>query len=196
MYSPAHFRADESALAPFIHANGFATLTNFADGDCHVSHIPLMLDEERQELVGHLARANPHWRHIQTNPRVLAVFHGPHAYVSAGWYHGPGVPTWNYAAVHVRGDARLVEDAADLREIIACLTAKYEAPIGAPWDGAFPATMLRGIVGIRIAISSMVGKFKLSQNRSNEDRESVIKELNKPGLSEDQRLAAMMSDAG
>src|SRR5215471_4495590 len=101
MYVPSHFReSDERVLAEFIAAHSFA------------SHLPFLHDREAGLLHAHVARANPQWQHVSANAEVLVMFQGPHGYVSPTWYAGPGVPTWNYTAVHVYGVARTVDDAA------------------------------------------------------------------------------------
>ena len=132
-------------------------------------------------LRGHVARANPLWQHA--GAPALAVFTGADAYVSPGWYpgkreHGKVVPTWNYTMVQARGPLRAVEDASWLRALVGRLTDHHEATQARPWSvGDAPADyvqqMLRAIVGIEIALTSLVGKWKVSQNRSTADREGV-----------------------
>jgi transcriptional regulator len=136
-------------------------------------------------LRGHVARANPLWQHAGES--VLAVFTGPEAYVSPGWYaskreHGKVVPTWNYTMVQARGTLRAVDDASWLRALVGRLTDAHEAARAEPWQVSdapedFIAQMLRAIVGIEIALTSLTGKWKVSQNRSAADRDGVAQGL-------------------
>jgi predicted FMN-binding regulatory protein PaiB len=115
LYMPPHFRVDDrAALARFMDENGFATLVSHAAGGLSVSHVPLLVEAEGDalRLLGHVARNNDHWRALEAADEVLAIFHGPHAYVSPTWYaQHPSVPTWNYAVVHAHGKARLMDEA-------------------------------------------------------------------------------------
>ena len=118
MYLPAMFAAtDRRELLAHAHAHPFATVTSCLDGDLAVGHLPLLVDGDRGVLRGHLARENPQYRHFAEGAPVVAVFHGPHGYVSPSVYGGPGVPTWNYVVVHVRGRVRLV-DAPELIDAV------------------------------------------------------------------------------
>jgi transcriptional regulator len=141
-----------------------------------------------------VARANPHWRELEAAGEVLVIFAGPHAYVSPRWYaHHPSVPTWNYAVVHARGKARLVEPEA-LPALLGRLTRQYEEGRPAPWrmqdlPADFTPKLLAAIVGFEIAVERLEGKFKLSQNRRPADLEGVIAALEGEGQGE---LAALM----
>lgn len=199
MYVPPHFKSADRATAEAIIAdNPFALLVSTAGDEPFATHLPLDLDAARGGegvLVGHLARANPHWRSLD-GATAMAVFAGPHAYVSPRWYAGgPAVPTWNYVAVHVYGRARIVEDAARLDAILAALVRRYEGE--GPWRLAeLPETFLggmrRGIVGIEIDVTRIETKLKLSQNRSAEDRRRVVEALEGSGRPDDAALAAAM----
>ena len=198
MYVPKHFAVDDpDRLACLIAAHDFAVLFTGGEGGPFATHLPLLLDRARGPrgtLIGHVARANPHWRSFDGRPG-LAVFAGPHGYVSPRWYaSGPAVPTWNYVAVHAAGPVRAVEDPAALRATMETLARRYEGE--GKWTIAglpetFTDAMLRGIVGLELAIETLEGKAKLSQNRSAEDRAGVIAALG------DHPLAAAMraSDA-
>jgi transcriptional regulator len=175
LYIPEHFRVgDFEAQVGFIERNGFADLISASPtGELHVSHVPLLPRREgpgKLRLLGHVARANPQWKVLESAASVLAVFWGPHAYVSPSWYvNHPSVPTWNYAVVHAHGRARLVEE-AELHETLLELSATYEAGRPKPWRmGDLPAAyvdgMLKHIVGFEIEVERLEGKFKLSQNR-------------------------------
>ncbi|MBC8024039.1 MAG: FMN-binding negative transcriptional regulator [Burkholderiales bacterium] len=174
LYVPAHFRADDpETLARFIEANGFATLVSQGAGGLQVSHVPLLAERAQDgqlRLLGHVARANEHWKGLEDAAEVLAIFHGPHAYVSPTWYvNHPSVPTWNYAVVHARGKARLMEE-AELHDLLMRLSSVYESPNPKPWrmselPAAYVDGMLKMIVGFEIEVERLEGKFKLSQNR-------------------------------
>lgn len=183
-YLPAHFEQhDLSTLHALIEAHPLATWATTQDGELVVHHVPFHLDRARGPfgtLVGHVARANPVWRTPQPS---LLVFGGPQAYVSPGWQpskqvHGKVVPTWNYAVVHARGTPVVLEDAASLLRIVSELTDTHEAAQAHPWQvgdapPAFIEQLLQAIVGIEIPIEQLVGKWKVSQNRSADDRAGV-----------------------
>jgi len=181
MYVPQHFSVEDRCLLDgVIRDNPFGLLAGAVDGAPFATHLPFLLDGER--LLGHFARGNPHCKAIDGKTEMLAVFSGPHAYVSPRWYEpGPAVPTWNYVAVHVYGAPRIVADVAAVRALLDRLVAEYEA--GA-WtldgqDDDFTERMMRGIVAFEMPVARIEGKFKLSQNRSAEDRRSVAEELGK-----------------
>lgn len=197
-YVPAHFRVEDRAtLEAFVAAHGFATLVSAGPGGLSASHVPLLAERDASgdlRLVGHLARANAHWSELEAADEVLAIFEGPHAYVSPTWYaHHPSVPTWNYAVVHARGRARLLPAQA-LPGMLERLTRTYEEGRPAPWRLAdqpadFVDKLLGAIVGFEIAVRSLEGKFKLSQNRGREDVDRVARALEDGG---DADLAALM----
>ncbi len=189
MYSPPEFVIEQRpALLEFVRANAFGQLISLVDGQPVVTHLPFAVDAASGLLLAHLARANPQWRALD-GESVLVTFQGPHAYVSPTWYAGPGVPTWNYQAVHVRGRCRVFDDSARLAALLASLSQTYEAGRDQPWNGDYDPRLLKGIVGLEIAIDDMQGKFKLSQNRPPEDRQRVAVELRAAGYVE---LAAAM----
>jgi len=194
MYIPSHFReSDERVLAEFIDAHSFGTLVTIDRGLTFASHVPFLYDREGHTLHAHLARANPQWQQIADNPEVLVIFQGPHGYVSPTWYANPGVPTWNYAAVHVYGRARAVDDAAATGRHVEKLAARFERGSAAPWVPDYDPRMLAGIVGIEIAIREIQGKFKVSQNRSAEDRTRVAARLEARGTDESTALAKLVA---
>lgn len=198
LYIPKHFREeDTAALVSLIEANAFGTLVSASPaGELHVSHIPFEVrrDGEGLRLLGHLARANPHWQALEGARETIAIFEGPHAYVSPGWYEThPSVPTWNYAVVHAHGRARLMDE-AQLHELVAELSARYESGREKPWRmGNLPAdyvqNMLDAIVGFELPVVKLEGKFKLSQNRTAVDHGRVAAALEREGEPE---LAALM----
>ncbi len=186
IYTPRAFHVDdEAAIARLLNDHPFATLITPGEPEPYVSHLPLQhraAPGGKGMLLGHLARANPHWQHFAGRVSV-AVFHGPHAYVSPSWYADPAgaVPTWNYAVAHVHGVAETMADPAETRALLDELIARYEGGREQPWrlqlEGRPLAAMLEAIVGFRLAIERIEVKFKFSQNRSADDRERVIAAL-------------------
>ena len=189
MYLPKHFeQTDSEALIALMRERPLATLIVTTAGGTTADLIPLEFaptDGEHGTLRGHVARANPLWRHV--GAQALAVFTGPEAYVSPGWYaskqeHGKVVPTWNYTMVQARGRLRVVEQAPWLHALVERLTQHHEAVQRTPWQvgdapADFVAQMLGAIVGIEIPVDSLLGKWKVSQNRSAADRQGVAEGL-------------------
>ena len=189
MYLPKHFAADDQdLLAQLIKEYPLATLVGSLNDQLEVNHLPLMLSSDRKKLHGHIARMNPLMKIAQSSETVVtAIFHGPNAYVTPAWYpskkeSGKVVPTWNYAVVHAQGHIKLIEDSHWLRSHVSQMTNIHEPIYQSNWklDDApedYVQTMLKAIVGIEIEVESLVGKFKLSQNRPPEDYDAVVKEL-------------------
>lgn len=204
MYVPSHFAEDDrERLIDLMQRNGFALLISNHEGRPFATHLPLLYRSgpgECGRLLGHVARANPHWQALAADPTVLAVFQGPHAYVSPTWYAQPGVPTWNYAAVHAYGHARLIEDHDEFRELLRALTAVYEAASPEPWQmeqaGDLPERMMKAIVGFEIEITELQGKYKLSQNRSAADRDNVVRHLSESSDATARATARLMRETG
>jgi transcriptional regulator len=186
LYLPDAFApAERAAAARLMHDHPFATLVTPASPEPWVSHVPLLLQpscEPHGTLIGHVARANAHWRHL-AGAESIAIFHGPHAYVSPSWYGDPAamVPTWNYATVHAHGAVDVVDDATESRRILEALVHRFEAHRDAPWELAMPesrvASLVGAIVAFRMRIRRVDAKFKLSQNRTRADRARVIAAL-------------------
>ena len=210
MYLPAHFAESRPAvLHDFIGAHPFGLLvTQGPAGDIEANSVPFLLDVAGEAPPGvlraHVARANPVWSRARGDVDVLVVFQGAHGYVSPAWYpskaeHGKVVPTWNYLMVQARGRLRAFEDKAWLRAFVTRLTDTHEGGRPAPWavsdaPADYVETMLGAIVGIEIALSSLVGKWKVSQNRAAADRAGVAAGLLREGG--DAALAAEVSAPG
>ena len=186
MYIPDAFReTDRKALHQLMRQNSFATLITINGGAPLASHLPILLDSDRGDygtLSGHMARANPQWRDFSDGREALAIFQGPHAYVSPSWYEThPSVPTWNYAVIHAYGTARLIDDRSELRKLLQASVQFYESGFEKPWAFELPEKfvekMMDMIVGFEIPISRIEGKFKLSQNRPPADRNRVKQTL-------------------
>lgn len=209
MYIPASFAENDlDRLHEFITDNSFATLVSGgsrqpgADGEPLASHLPLLGDRlsgSQGRLIGHMAAANPHWRRLE-GETVLAIFTGPHAYISPAWCEtANAVPTWNYVAVHVYGTARIERDPQRLGEIVREYVEFYESTMPQPWslDAAEPgfiAPLLEAIVGFTIDIERIEGKWKLSQNHPSVRRESVIRGLRSVGGADRERIAQLMAE--
>ena len=185
MYVPKPYRIDDlSTLHAFMDRHAFATLVSTIDGVPFATHLPLLVDRDGEygTLRGHVARANPHWEHLGDAPS-LAMFAGPHAYVSPSWYVTvPSVPTWNYTAVHVTGHARIVDDPAVVSDILRRSIEAEEVAFAQPWEMTslsddYLAAMTRAIVAFEMPINQIQGKYKLSQNRIPDDRKRVAHAL-------------------
>lgn len=205
MYAPAHARStDDAWMREEIARLRFAVLFSAGPGGPMATHLPLAWDGA--DLVGHVAKANPHWREwLAEGAPAIAVFQGPQAYVSPSHYaakrqHGRVVPTWNYVAVHAHGTAIAVPEAAPLHRIVSLLTDLQEASQPSPWHVTdapepFVAGQLKGIVGVRLAVSQLSGTRKLSANRDAADRAGVIAGL-AAGDSQAQEIARLMQADG
>ena len=205
MYLPAHFaQHDAAALHTLMREHPLAALVTLQGAEPTADHVPLEFDAATQTLRGHVARANPLWR-AAAGQRVLVVFSGPQAYVSPSWYPSKAathkvVPTWNYTVVHAHGTLNMVEDAPWLHQLVSRLTDHHESPRSEPWAVAdapddYVQQMLRAIVGIEIVVDSLVGKWKISQNRSEADRLGVATGLAE-GAPEAQAMAALVRKGG
>jgi transcriptional regulator len=197
MYIPRHFKiTDESIAYDIIKEHGFATLISQHNGMPLATHLPLLLNKENTYLYGHFARPNPQWKDIESQT-VLAIFHGPHCYISPSWYEtNQAVPTWNYVTVHVYGEVELVEEEAEVMDSLQDLVTKYEAP-DSPYrledvDPHYLAGMNKGIQGFKLHITKIEGKAKLSQNHSRHRQERVIEQLEKSPRTDEQGIAWWM----
>ena len=191
MYLPKHFSVDDPALlAQLIAEYPLATIVGSLENQLEVNHLPLMLSSDRTKLYGHIARVNPLVKVAgSSNTSVTAIFNGPQAYVTPAWYPskketGKVVPTWNYAVVHAQGNIKLIEDAQWLRSHVAQMTNIHEPTYQSSWklDDApedYVQMMLKAIIGIEIEVKSLVGKFKLSQNRPAQDYAAVVETIEK-----------------
>ncbi|MFT6094852.1 MAG: transcriptional regulator [Pseudohongiellaceae bacterium] len=184
MFIPNHFDAsDQAKIAEFLNDNSFGDLVSIVDGRPLATPAAFLFDDEREILSLHIARANPQWQTIE-GEQVFFIANGPHGYISPSWYADAGVPTWNYQAVHFNGIATVFSEPARLKLLVNELTARSEKRSPKPWLPSYPESMLRGIVGIEIAISEIQCKFKLSQNRSVIDQKQSIQALEDLGNSE------------
>jgi transcriptional regulator len=199
MYIPAAFRVDDSAaLHAFMRRHSFATLVTAGD-EPFITLLPLLVDAAGGEygtLTGHFARPNPHWQLDHTRHASVAMFHGPHAYISPSWYRSgsPAVPTWNYTAVHAWGKLQLLPDPADVAAVLARTEEAYDSPLPSPWKNALPREVMEklvaSVVAFRMPIDRLEGKFKLGQNRAVADQVGAVEALEASGEAESEALAA------
>ena len=191
LYVPRFNVMDADDVRPFVEAVATAQLVTVGeDGVPDATFLPVLWEGDR--LVGHVARANAHWRRIVDGSPALAIVTGADTYVSPSWYatkaeHGKVVPTWNYSVVHLRGAVVVHDDAEWVRSLVTRLTDRHESSRDEPWHVTdapddYIAKNLRPIVGVEIVVSSVEAKAKLSQNRSDADRAGVASGLTADGI--------------
>lgn len=195
MYLPSHFEENRpEVLIQYIEKTAFGSLMTSVDGEIEANHLPFLYDSNEHMMLAHIAKENPLYALLKQPQDVLIVFQVDHAYVSPNWYagkleHHKTVPTWNYVVIHVKGVAHIIEDQKKLRGILAKLTRQHESNQPVPWKmtdapADFIAEEMSQIVGIQIEIKHMVGKFKLSQNRSSQDTKNVAEAFLSQGRTE------------
>lgn len=196
MYNPSAFSvSDASQIRSFVEKNSFGILLSQTEREIHDTHTPLFLSDDLKTAYGHIARANSQWKSWESHPDVKIIFHGPHAYVSPRFYVSEfNVPTWNYTAVSIAGIIQIIESPAESLGVIQKLVEKYEDEAG--WklnteDDRY-MKLLDAVVCFRICISKLDAKFKLNQNKKEEDRRSVIAHLQQSTNSGDREVASLM----
>ncbi|MEO7727978.1 MAG: FMN-binding negative transcriptional regulator [Burkholderiales bacterium] len=191
MYLPSHFAETRTeVLHDLIRAHPLAALVTLDSNGLNANHMPFEIESDPAPfgtLIGHVARANPVWQDFSKEVEALLIFQGAQRYITPSWYvtkqeNAKVVPTYNYAVVHACGPLRIIEDRAWLRALVERLTNRYEAAMPQPWKvtdapDEYIEKMLGAIVGIEIPITRLVGKWKVSQNRTATDREAVVKGL-------------------
>lgn len=205
MYNPAAFRNDDpAAIDALLAAHPFAEVVTVTAGRAEVSHLPLLASRESDGtmmLRGHFARANPESAAVAAGAEALVVFRGPHTYISPRWYTRPeaSVPTWNYQVVHVRGRLQPVDDPAEVRRMLADLSAAFEPPPPAGWTperiGELTDKLLPAITAFVLRAESVEAKFKLGQNRTAADVESAVAGLRREPARESPSDSARVADA-
>ena len=210
MYIPKHFdepRVD--ILHALIRARPLSTLVTLSSGGLNANHIPLHLLQEPAPLGtlrGHISRANPMWRDFAGDVDVLAIFHGPDAYITPSWYPtktetGKAVPTWNYAVAHVYGRLRVIDDGSWLRAHLETLTACHEAAFDEPWRLSdaphdYIESLIGAVVGIEIVITRLSGKWKISQNQPPQNQSGIIHGLRMEQSAATSEMAALIGERG
>jgi transcriptional regulator len=208
MYVPRHFAETRvEVLHGLIRRYPLGTLIVAGSDGLDATHVPFEIAPEPAPfgtLRCHVARANPVWRQLRADRQVLVVFQGEQGYVSPSWYlakqeHGKVVPTWDYVAVHAYGVARAVHDAAWLRQMVEDLTNRHEHGRAEPWrvsdaPAEYVEKLLAAIVGVEIPVTQLIGKSKLSQNRSVADRQGVVAGLEREGGQAQAEVAALIKN--
>jgi transcriptional regulator len=207
MYTPKDFRVEDTGEAhALMRTNPFAILVTHGANGLVATHLPTVLKVDDGMPLGrvecHLARPNPQWRDLAPQQEAMMIFQGPEAYIRPGWYpskaeHAKVVPTWNYAVVHAYGRLEAVHDQDWLLAHVSELSRQQEAPYAAPWSTSdapenFIAMLARGIVGLKLAITRLEGKAKMSQNREPRDRAGVVQGLSDRGERQDAATAALV----
>ncbi|MEB7725351.1 MULTISPECIES: FMN-binding negative transcriptional regulator [Mammaliicoccus] len=199
MYIPKHYKENDiQEIKSFMLEHQFVTIiTN--DGDKPIAtHVPINIHEKNGEIyvTGHLAKNNDQWRLLNKASNVLIIFQGPHAYISSTWYEKEDVPTWNYQSVHVYGDSRLLSE-SELIEDLTYLLNKYEGhrDNGATWDNMSENTrkQINGIIGFEIEVKEIQAAYKLSQTRTEQDKNNIISKLKESGDHLDIAIAKIMN---
>lgn len=201
MYVPSHFALSDAATQAALEQAGFAQLVTWGSNGLVSTPLPLIYDAERNVLLGHVARNNPHWREIGAGESV-AIFAGLDAYVSPSYYaskaeHGRVVPTWNYETLHVHGTLTVHDDPEWVRQMVTALTVRHESARIQPWQVSDAPTkyldgQLKAIVGLELSVTRVEGKAKMSQNRSEEDQETTIAALSASPVPAERAVAETM----
>jgi transcriptional regulator len=207
MYTPPQFKVEDIGEAhALMRARPFAVLVTMGSDGLTATHLPTVLKTDGSGQLGriecHLARPNPQWKTLSGEVDALVIFQGAEAYVRPGWYaskaeHGKAVPTWNYAVVHAYGRLEVVQDQAWLLAHVSDLSDQQEAPYAARWatsdaPESYMAVMARGIIGLKLEITRLETKVKMSQNREDRDRAGVVEGLRERALGEDAEAARLV----
>jgi transcriptional regulator len=197
MYTPKQNRNENTAeIIDFIKHHGFGVLVSHTGEKFWGAHIPLEISEGGDFLHGHVAKANPQWRSFKENEEVMAIFTGPHAYISSSWYDHENVPTWNYIAVHVYGTIRIIEGDL-LYQSLKKLVDKYEKKSAHPvsietMSPDYVKKSMQGLVGFEITVTNIEASYKLSQNRDTKNYNVIIDELEKRSDPSSNQIAEVM----
>jgi transcriptional regulator len=202
VYIPEFNRVEDRIATEFMRAHPFALLVSNSEAGPFATHVPILVRERGGQivLIGHVAKANPHWKLLQQAPHTLVIFQGPHAYISPSLYEArESVPTWNYAAVHVYGQASVFCEPERLVETLVETVRAFDAAYLDQWTALreqYRTGMLKHIVGFEIGVDRVEGKFKLSQNRSKGDQAKIIESLQNNEDSSIRDIARLMKEQG
>jgi transcriptional regulator len=207
MYIPKRFLKDDiDKLKGMMVNHSFATLITHNESGVEANHIPLILNKlgQKDVLQGHIAKANPLWKNIKDKSEVLIIFNGPNCYISPNYYptkqeNGKVVPTWNYISVHVKGIVSFLHDDQWILKMLNDLTNQYEANQPVPWSvsdapQAYIDKMLSAIVGLEIDILSITGKWKVSQDKTEENKQGIIRGLSQEINSDAHNIAKLVKE--
>ncbi|MDN5389456.1 MULTISPECIES: FMN-binding negative transcriptional regulator [Bacillus] len=199
MYIPKYFKVENvDEVLDIVQKNSFGTIVTTEQGKPIATHLPLGFNKKGDDyyITGHVAYGNPQWRTFETCQDVLVMFQGPHAYISSSWYGHEEVPTWNYQAVHIYGQASILER-DELIEELTVMMEKYEKHREHPilWANLSPQLLenqLKAIVGFKVRVEDIQAAYKLSQNRNDTDYMNIIDQLQNEGDPNAEQLAAVM----
>lgn len=199
MYVPKRFKVkDTKEIWKFVNQHSFATLVTSENNIPVATHLPVAVHKNNDNYIitGHMAYANPQWKTFENDSKTLAIFQGPHAYVSSTWYSHENVPTWNYQAVHMYGKPRILER-DELRESLKVLTNKYEQHREPSFsvENYTPKLLeaqLNAIIGFEVNVTEIQASYKLSQNRNETDYARIIDHLKQEDTSDSNQIAAEM----
>lgn len=199
MFIPKYFQVNDiEEVLSFMREHSFVTIVTTKKGKPIATHVPVQLVKEGADyyMTGHVAYGNPQWRTFEASEHVLVMFQGPHAYISSSWYGHENVPTWNYQAVHVYGQATILSD-EELQQDLSRLLEKYEGHRAQPvlWETLSPellASQLKGIVGFKIKVEEIEAAYKLSQNRNAADYARIVEQLREDGQPDSQKMGEVM----
>lgn len=199
MYIPDIYKNEnQEEIIAFLEKNSFGILVNQTNGKLWATHIPLELDSNKngkQILFGHLSKENPQWKEFLDNDKVLAIFSGPHSYISSSWYDHENVPTWNYIAVHVYGNIKIIEGEAvieSLKKLVDKCEKKSKNPVRIEDLSKKTMRQSSGIVAFEIEIEEIQAVHKLSQNRDDINHNNIVSELKKSKNAQDTAIADEM----
>ena len=199
MYIPNHYKNENiKEVKDFLIKNSFGILLNQNKGRISGTHIPMELDTDKNGkdiLSGHISKANPQWNNFNDKEEVLAIFNGPHSYVSSSWYKKENVPTWNYIAVHIYGTIKIIEGdelLSSLKKLVDKYESNSENPVSVENLSEKSLKQINGIIGFNIHINEIQATYKLSQNRDDSDYHNVIKKLDKTKDSGSMEIAKEM----
>lgn len=184
MYIPLHYKNENlEEVREFLKANSFGILINRTDGKFWGTHIPMELDTDENGhaiLYSHISKANPQWKNFSPDEEVLAIFQGPHSYISSSWYEKEEVPTWTYIAVHVYGKVQIIEGdelMASLKKLVDKYERASENPVAIENLSEKTMRQVHGIVGFKLYITEIQAAYKLSQTRNDSDFHTIVNEL-------------------
>jgi transcriptional regulator len=201
LYIPKYFEiTDLNIIKEFLNTCGFGLLINNVQEDLAATHLPFLYEAgegDKGVLYTHVARNNPQWQSLSSDKKVLAVFSGPHGYISPSWYKSnPAVPTWDYVAIHIYAYHELIEDKEKLYDLLTKTSNFYEKQNGTDWkpdfSGDYYQKLAQAIVGIKLKVVDIQASFKLSQNKSAEDKNKVIAALKTKGTPSSIQLADLI----
>lgn len=189
---------NQEEIRDFLRKNSFGILVNQTDGKLWATHIPLELETNREGkeiLVGHISKENPQWTAFENDNKILAIFSGPHTYISSSWYEKENVPTWNYIAVHIYGTIKIIEGEAvvdSLKKLVDKYESNSENPVRIEDLSEKTMRQTRGIIAFEIEINDIQAVKKMSQNRNEKDFANIISELEKTGDPDNVAVAQVM----